>query len=47
MYLKIANVEKQEILELENYFVLATNTKTVVTEANSQLLGQVIKFDPT
>jgi hypothetical protein len=45
--LQIANAEKQEILELENYFVLTANTKTAVTEANSQLLGQVMKFDPT
>ncbi len=39
--------EKQEILEFENGFELKQGSKIVRTEANSKLIGQVMKFDPT
>lgn len=47
LFLKVLTTEKQEILELENYFVAASATKTTITESNSQLIGKVMKFDPT
>ncbi len=39
--------EKKEILELKNYFVSMQSVKMVMSETNSQLIGQVLKFDPS
>lgn len=39
--------EKQEILEFENYFELKQASKIIRTEANSNLIDKVMKFDPT
>lgn len=38
--------EKQEILEFENFFELKQESKIVRTEANSNLIDKVTKFDP-
>jgi integrator complex subunit 1 len=46
-YLKACFYEKQEILEFENLFEMKQASKIVRTEANSKLIGQVMKFDPT
>ena len=39
--------EKQEILEFENGFEVKQGSKIIRTEANSKLIGQVMKLDPT
>lgn len=41
------SIEKQEILEFENFFELKQASKIVRTEANSNLIDKVMKFEPT
>lgn len=39
-------LERNEIVEFENSFAAGDPTKVLKTEATSQLIGQVMKFDP-
>jgi hypothetical protein len=40
-------LERQEILEFENRFELKQGSHVVRTEANSQLIGKVMRYDPS
>ena len=42
--LQTSRMEKEQILEYENY--LASASKTTITEKNSLMLNQVTLFDP-
>uniref|UniRef100_A0A915IFF1 DUF3677 domain-containing protein n=1 Tax=Romanomermis culicivorax TaxID=13658 RepID=A0A915IFF1_ROMCU len=43
--LQVSELEKQEILELENHLAAAT-TKQIISENNSHLLAQLMRCDP-
>lgn len=44
--LDLQNKEKAEILELETYFKSTPTQQVVLTEKDSYLIGQVMKYDP-